>query len=250
VNRRKTDDPMKKPSVGETDKLRALTEDPELRALMEQFYAVPAAGREPIVKAFNEKADALHPDRREAVERSKLDGGMLRAMFIHTLKETLARPNLTEFEQLKVKDVEAEFITLFDTFLAAPPAVREGAFRLALAVQDMALAARLEPGEEDRLRRQALIDMARKGGTTAKKEKPWVAYAMMLALKIPEMDRTLSNSKIADKLWDWWALEKPAEWVGKKPARPSHDTLADFIGKLRPNGTFPPRPARARCRRN
>ena len=36
---------MKRPTVGETDKLRALTEDPELRALMEQYYAA-SAGRE------------------------------------------------------------------------------------------------------------------------------------------------------------------------------------------------------------
>jgi hypothetical protein len=31
--------PMKEPAVGKTDKLRALTEDSELRALMEQYYA-------------------------------------------------------------------------------------------------------------------------------------------------------------------------------------------------------------------
>jgi hypothetical protein len=34
---------MKKPTVGESDKLRALTDDPELRALMEQYYAASAA---------------------------------------------------------------------------------------------------------------------------------------------------------------------------------------------------------------
>jgi hypothetical protein len=241
---------MKKPTVGEADKLRALTEDPELRALMEQYYAVPAAEREPILKAFDEKANALHPDWRETVKRSKLDGVMLRAMFIHTLKETLARPNLSEFEQLKVKDIEVEFVRFFDMFFRASPAVREGAFRLALAVQAMALAAGLEPGEKDTLRRQALIDMARKGGTTPRAEKPWMSYARMLALKIPEKDRTLSNSKIADKLWEAWALEKPVEWVGEKPARPSYETLAKFVGKLRANGTYPSRPARARRRRN
>lgn len=51
---------MKKPTVGETDKLRALTEDPELRALMEQYYAASAGEAEPILEAFARKAKALH----------------------------------------------------------------------------------------------------------------------------------------------------------------------------------------------
>ena len=38
---------MKKPAVGKTDNLRALTDDPELRALMEQYYAVKPREREP-----------------------------------------------------------------------------------------------------------------------------------------------------------------------------------------------------------
>ena len=90
---------MKRPAVGETDKLRALTEDPELRALMEQYYAASPGEAEPILEAFGRKAKALHPDWRETIERSERDGVILRALFIHTLKEARARPDLTEFEQ-------------------------------------------------------------------------------------------------------------------------------------------------------
>ena len=41
---------MKKPTVGETDKLRALTEDPELRALMEQYLAAAREDSGPILQ--------------------------------------------------------------------------------------------------------------------------------------------------------------------------------------------------------
>ena len=88
---------MKKPTVGETDKLRALTEDPELRALMEQFYAA-SAGRlnrssRPSTRKPTRSTSGLARDDRA----SRPDGVILRALFIHTLKEARARPDLTEF---------------------------------------------------------------------------------------------------------------------------------------------------------
>ena len=112
---------MKEPAVGETDKLRAITEDPALRALMERYYAAPLGERDPILEAFAEKADELHPDWRGTVERAERDGVILRAMFIHTLKEARARPDLTEFEQSQIKNVEAEFVTIFELFFRRFP---------------------------------------------------------------------------------------------------------------------------------
>jgi hypothetical protein len=66
----------------------------------------------------------------------------------------------------------------------------------------------------------------------------------MLALKMPEKNRSLSNSKIAGMLWDDWAKEKPAEWKEAKPLRPSFDRLEAFVGELRADQTFPSHPAR------
>jgi hypothetical protein len=48
---------MKETAVGKTDKLPALTEDSELRALMEQYYAASAGEAAPILEAFGRKAD-------------------------------------------------------------------------------------------------------------------------------------------------------------------------------------------------
>lgn len=237
---------MKKPTVGETDKLRALTNDPELRALMEQYYAAPPSTREPILEAFNKKADALYPGWRETMERSRLDGVYLRAQVIGYVKRVRARDDLSEFERFTAKDAEVEFILILEKALKQGFLTKEDAFMLAESTQFLMAVAVLEPEKKESLRRQALIDMARKGGTTRKKEKPWASYARMLALKIPEKDRARSNSKIAGMLWDFWALEKPAEWTGKKPLRPSFETLADFVGKLRVDGTFPPQAARSR----
>jgi hypothetical protein len=90
---------------------------------MERCYAAPPAGHEEILRAFSEKADELHPDWRETVERAQRDGVILRALFIHTLKEARAR-DLTEFEQFQIKSLEAEFVTIFDTFTVGPPTSR------------------------------------------------------------------------------------------------------------------------------
>jgi hypothetical protein len=126
---------MKKPAVGKTDELRALTEHPELRALMERYYASPRGKRESILEAFVQKANAVYPNWRETIEHSHRDGVGLRTLFIHTLREARALPDLTEFEQFQIKDLEAEFLTIFDAFSVASPVVAERAFKLALAVQ-------------------------------------------------------------------------------------------------------------------
>ena len=146
---------MKKPAVGGTDKLRALTEDPELRALMEQYYAASPAESEPILEAFNEKADARHPDWRETIERSERDGVILRALFIHSLKEARARPDLTERDQLEIMELEAEFVMHSEIFSITAPvsAAAQGAIRLASVVQKMEMIARLGLEEAEKRKR-------------------------------------------------------------------------------------------------
>jgi hypothetical protein len=165
---------MKKPAVGETDKLRALTEDPALRALMERYYAAPLGERDPIVEAFAEKADELHPDWRETVERAERDGVILRALFIHSLKEARARPDLTEHDQLEIMELEAEFIMRSEIFSVTAPtsAAARGAIRLASVVQKMTLIASLGPKEAERRKRRALSEGGRRGGRRAAKFVP------------------------------------------------------------------------------
>ena len=157
---------MKKPTVGETDKLRALTEDPELRALMEQYYAASAGEREPILEAFAAKADELHPDWRETVERAERDGVILRALFIHALKEARARPDLTERDQFEIMDAGGGVChALRDIFRHCPlSAAARGAIRLVSVVQKMEMIARLGLEEAEKRKRRAMSDGGRKGG--------------------------------------------------------------------------------------
>jgi hypothetical protein len=237
---------MKTPAVGETDKLRALTEDPELRALMEKYIAASPEDSGPILEALSAKAEALYPGWRETIERSRRDGVYLRAQVIGCVKRVRARSDLSDFERSKAKDAEAEFNMISKRAQQEGFLSKEDAFMLAESTQLLTTAAGLEPEEAERLRRQALIDRMRTIGKNPKKKKPWFWYARMLALKIPEKDRALPNSKIAGMLWDDWVKEKPAEWKEGKPARPSFDTLLDFVGEPRADGTFPPQPARTR----
>jgi hypothetical protein len=229
---------MKKPTVGETEKLRALTEAPELRALMEQYYAASPGEAEPILEAFARKARALHPDWRETIERSERDGRILRALFIHALKEARARPGLTEFEQLQIKDLEIEFVTLFDALLAAPPAVRESAFALALAAQGMETIARLGLEEAERRKRRAVSKGGQKGGkksgeVRSRESKPWAPHATELAQVIYSKRPRASDREIALKIVSRWEPEHGLP--------PKVRTLERFIPELRDAGKLPKR---------
>jgi hypothetical protein len=234
----KTDDPMGKPPVGKTDKLRALSEQPELRALMEQYYAALPADRGPTLEAIKEKADALHPDWRETVERSRRDGVYLRALFIHALKEARARPDVTEFEQFQIKGLEAEFVTTFDTFSVDSPVVAERAFKLALVVQEMEMIARLGREEAEKRKRRAMFEGGQKGGkksgrTRSRENKPWAPHATELAQIIYSESRDLSDDDVAVEIKTRWKLEHLPP--------PSARTLVRFMRELRQAEKLPKR---------
>jgi hypothetical protein len=230
---------MKKPAVGETDKLRALTEDPELGALMEQYEAASAVEGEPILKNFVETADVRHPGWRETFERAERDGVILRALFIHSLKEARARKDLTEREQLEIMELEAEFLMHSEIFsLTAPVSVAaQGGIRLASVVQKMEMIARLGLEEAEKRKRRAMSKGGRKGGKesgkTRKENRPRVPHATELAPAIFTELSEASDEKVALEIRDRWKLEHP-------PA-PSVRTLVRFFNELREAGTLPKR---------
>jgi len=228
---------MKKPTVGETDKLRALTEDQELRALMEQYYAATPVGHEQILKAFAAKADELHPDWRETIARAERDGAILRSLFIETLKDARARPDLTEFELSRLKELEAEVATIFGIFTTLPPVLVEFAVKLALAVQEAALLAGFAPEEVLKFKLRALVEGGERGGKNSGKarrreNKPWVPHASDLAKVICAELPKASNEYVAVEIVSRWKLETPP---------PGVRTLAAFVSELRKAGILPKR---------
>jgi hypothetical protein len=232
---------MKKPAVGETDKLRVLTEDPALRALMEQYYAASAGEAEPILEAFGRKADARHPGWRETFERAERDGVILRALFIHSLKEARARPDLTERDQLEIMELEAEFVMRSEIFSVTAPisAAAGGAIRFASVVQKMTLIASLGPKEAERRKRRALSEGGRRGGKKSGKvrgreNKPWAPHATELAQAI--------YSELPDPSDEDLAVEIKTRWKLEDPLPPTVRTLERFMPELREAGKLPKRP--------
>jgi hypothetical protein len=228
---------MKKPTVGKTDELRALTEDPELRTLMERYYASPRGKGELILEAFVQKANALYPSWRETIEHSHRDGVGLRTLFIHALKEARARRDLTEFEQFKIKDLEAEFVTIFDTLSVASPDA-ERAVKLALAVQQMEMIARLGLEEAERRKLRAMSEGGQKGGmesgkTRSRENKPWAPHATELAQVI--------YSELPDPSDEDVAVEIKTRWKLAHLPPPSVRTLVRFMPELRQAGKLPKR---------
>lgn len=218
-----------------TDKLRALTEDPELRALMEQYYAEPAAGRGPFLQALNEKADALYPGWQDRIERSRREGVHLRAKVIQCVRNIGKREDLSKFDRSNARDAEVEFKAIFEKAAKSRFLTREDAFMLAEATQVLTAAAGLEPEELRSLNEKVRSDLARTGGTAPKREKSWIARAKKLAFEIHKKHPTLSNGRIAEKI-----LEQRV----KEPGDPGYRTLAKFVAALRANGTLPSEPSR------
>jgi hypothetical protein len=230
---------MKKPPVGKTDKLRALTDDPELRALMEQYYAASAGKAEPILKAFAAKADELHPEWRETVEHAERDGVILRALFVHALKEARARPNLTERDQLEIMELEAEFFMRFEIFSVTAPlsAAAGGAIRLASVVQKVEMIARHGVKEAEKRKRHAMSEGGRKGGENSGKarreNRPWVPHATELMQVIYSKLPGASGGDVAVEIKTQWKLETPLA--------PTVRTLEKFVSEFRKAGTLPKR---------
>jgi hypothetical protein len=192
------------------------------------------------VEAFAEKADELHPDWRETVERAERDGVILRALFIHSLKEARARPDLTEHDQLEIMELEAEFIMRSEIFSVTAPtsAAARGAIRLASVVQKMTLIASLGPKEAERRKRRALSEGGRRGGkksgkVRARENKPWAPHATELAQVI--------YSELPDPSDEDVALEIKTRWKLERPVPPGVRTLMRFVSELPKPGKLPKR---------
>ena len=201
-------------AVGETDKLRALTEDSELQVLMEQYKAAPAGDREAALKAFIEKADALHPDWRETWEASTRDGRVLRALAIHCVLRIRARSDLDELERFEAKIAEADFVTSFDELDASPNS--SATFRMGLALWTLMRIAKLDPEEMKEIERQARKNNAARAGSAPKAEKDWVQPALNAARRLLKHDSFMKSQTAARIIKDRMGDDCPdVRWVAQ-----------------------------------
>ena len=162
------------------DQLRALLDDPKLRALMERCYAARTpVDRQAALAVFVETADELYPDWWRTEAEAEDDGRIPRAVTIHLVKrirERVARGELDEFERFEAREAEAKYVVSFDEVMASSnPAA---AFRMQMAFWELMRLAKFDPEEMAEIMRQARRDMASKGGSTEKTEKDWVAQAL------------------------------------------------------------------------
>jgi hypothetical protein len=228
---------MKKPPVGETDELRALTEDPELRALTEQYFAAKPSGREPY-EAFIAKAAALHPGWRDILVAAESDGRIVRALAIHCVLRIRARSDLDELERFEAKTAEANFVTSFSEIARSPSA--SAAFRMMLAFYELMRIARLDPEEMDQLRRQAVRDNTVKAANTPKKERPRAAHANALINEIAKDNPGFTNAEIVDEIPHHWQLKGVACFTPR--------WLGELVRRWRVGGDGSPRPTSTRRR--
>lgn len=194
-----------------TEKLRALTESPELQAFMERFEAAPPHERKAALAAFVEKAHALHPDWRETEEAARNDGRIVRALAIHCVLAIRARSDLDEIERFEAKTAEVDFITGFDQIAASPTA--PAAFQMMLAFYELIRLAGLDPDEMKELRRQAKSAHGRPGGdasaeTRRKKAERWQTWVTAQEPAMRGKHPKFSQEALADKLIDLALIEK------------------------------------------
>jgi hypothetical protein len=191
-----------------TNKLRALTEDRQLRALMEEHDAAPPDDKERVLKAFIEKAGATYPAWKRTVQRSERSSVILRAMFDHCVKTFLAVSDLAEFERARARQGAVEVQAAIEALQHGDPRAGEIAFKMATTVLFMALDAGLDRNEVEKLRKRMPAELGKRGGDTPKKEKPWRARATKLAQDAYLNDPKGSDAKIATAIFEGWPSEK------------------------------------------
>jgi hypothetical protein len=240
---------MKKPR-DESHKPRARAAAPdEFSKLEQQYDSASIEERDRVHPDFIQAIRKKHPGLVEETWRALCSGDSLKATLHLSMKRLLDRNDLSVGRKTNAREDADSVMWLFDELQRkelGPKERREHAYELATRTLFIGLRGGLTPREVESLHAKFMSDRQRKLGATPKKEKPWRRYAKMLALKVPEKDRTLSNAKLEGMLWDMWTKEKPAEWTEAKPARPSIGTLASYVGRLRTDGTFPPGPILAR----
>ena len=234
---------MKKPAVGETDNLRALTDDPELRALMEQYYAVKPSEREPygaFLEVFIAKTDALYPHWRETLEVAGNDGRIVRALAIHCVLRIRARSDLDELERFEAKSAEADFVSSFDEVTKSPSAA--AAFRMTLAFHELMRIAKLDPDEMAKIARQLRRDIAAHAGSERKTEKDWVQPVLNAARRLFKHDPFMRSQPAANTIKESMGDNCPdVRWVAQL-IRNKRD------GKTLPLRQLPPTPRPTRRR--
>jgi hypothetical protein len=221
---------MKQPAVGETDKLRELTEHPELRAVVEHYFAAKPSEREPygaFLEAYITKAAALYPDWREIWEAAGRDGRIVRALAMHCVLRIRARSDLDELERFEARTAEADLVTCFDEITGSPSA--SAAFRMTLAFYELMRIAKLDPEEMEELRRQAVRNSALNASNFPKKEGPRRAHARALTSVIANQNPEFTYSQIVEEIQNRWDLEGSicftSRWLAELvpqwlPARP------------------------------
>jgi hypothetical protein len=208
---------MKKSTVGEADKLRALTDDPELRALMEQYYAVKPSEREPygaFLEVFIAKTDALYPHWRETLEAAGSDGHIVRELAIHCVLRIRARSDLDELARFEAKTAETDFVSSFDEVTESPSA--SAAFRMTLAFHELMRIAKLDPDEMAEIARQARKDIAAHAGSAPKTEKDWVQPVLNAARRLFKHDPFMKSQAAAETIKDRMGDDCPhVRWVAQ-----------------------------------
>jgi hypothetical protein len=234
---------MKKPAVGETDKLRELTEHPELRAVVEHYFAAKPSEREPygaFLEVYITKAAALYPDWREIWEAAGRDGRIGRALAIHFVLRIRARSDLDELERFEARTAEADFVTCFDEITGSPSA--SAAFRMTLAFYELMRIAKLDPDEMAEIERQVRQDIAAHAGSAPKTEKDWVQPVLNAARRLFKHDSFMKSQTDAGIIKETMGEDCPdVRWVAQL-IRNKRD------GKTLPLQQLPPAPRPTRRR--
>jgi hypothetical protein len=237
---------MKKPTVGETDKLRALTEDPEGRALMERYDAASPDERErlhpDLIRAIREK----FPGFLEEYELAFRNGDYLKAMFDQCMERVLARPDLSAGRKTNAQEDADAFVFVFTELqredLGAKE-MKELAYELSTRALFTALRAGLSPEEVEKIELHAeigrrVVSGGKRGGTKSgrtrsRENKPWAPHATELAQVIYADLPGASDEDIAFEIKTRWKLEEVSP--------PTVRTLVTFVSELRERGKLPKR---------
>jgi hypothetical protein len=237
---------MKKPAVGEIDKLGALTNEPQMRALMDKYDAASPDERErlhpDLIRAIREK----FPGFVEEYELAFRNGNYLKAMFDQCMERVLARPDLSAGRKTNAQEDADAFVFVFTELQRedlGPKEMKELAYELSTRALFTGLRAGLSPEEVEKIELHAeigrkVVSGGKTGGTNSGKtrsreNKPWAPHATELAQVIYAELPGASDEDFAVEIKTRWKLEEVSP--------PTVRTLATFVSELREGGKLPKR---------
>ena len=180
----------------------------ELRELLQQYAEATAEEREHLRPGIERAISKVLPDLMDTADTRFFNGDYLKDMFDQCMKRVLARPDLSPDRKTNAREDSDDFWAFFNAAKQWPvPKLAAHAFEMTMLGIFTGLRAGLNPVEIDELRAKFMSERQRKAaekGVEDRRNKEWRKFAKDEALRLHNVNSSLTLTDIAEKIINQW----------------------------------------------